>query len=219
MALNFLYFYFPEIPGVKCAFQFHVKSEAPDEELRVPGVDRFASVKQVHGVALREASNPEPEEADGLFTDEPGLGLIIRAADCQPIMIAHKSGRFIMALHAGWRGLRAEFPRLAIDEFCRFYSIKPIDLAAVRGPSLGCARFSNFMEEWGVEWLPWYDAGAKTVNLWNLCRWQLRESGVPDASIYAIDVSPFDNPDYFYSWRKDKTSLRQANLVWIETPA
>lgn len=218
MAVNFLYFNFPEIPDVRCAFQFYLKPNKNDGELAVPGVEELAFAKQVHGVNVREASSLEPDEADGLMTDRPGLGLVIRAADCQPIMIAHKSGQYVMAIHAGWRGLRANFPRIAVERFCQAYSLKPIDLAAVRGPSLGFARFSNFMEEWGLEWLPWYDASSQYVNLWNISRWQLRERGVPDASIYEIDISPLDNPDYFYSWRKDKTSVRQANIVWIKTP-
>ncbi|WP_438765222.1 polyphenol oxidase family protein [Kushneria sp. TE3] len=44
-------------------------------------------------------------EADGFVTDRPGVPVSIVTADCLPILLAHRSGRYIGALHAGWRGL------------------------------------------------------------------------------------------------------------------
>lgn len=52
-------------------------------------------------------------DGDGLATSRPGLGLLIKTADCQPVLLAHRSGRHIAALHAGWRGNRCNFPGTA----------------------------------------------------------------------------------------------------------
>ena len=50
----------------------------------------------------------EFERCDGLWTDEPGRGLMLLTADCLPIAIARTSGApAVAALHAGWRGLLA----------------------------------------------------------------------------------------------------------------
>ncbi|MDX2175815.1 MAG: polyphenol oxidase family protein [Candidatus Sumerlaeia bacterium] len=63
---------------------------------------------QVHGAAVRE---PAPgggsellPECDGLFTREPGTVLVIRTADCLPVVLWDRRGSAAAVLHAGWRG-------------------------------------------------------------------------------------------------------------------
>jgi polyphenol oxidase len=51
----------------------------------------------------------EFERCDGLWTDEPGRGLMLLTADCLPIAIARTNGTpAVCVLHAGWRGLLAD---------------------------------------------------------------------------------------------------------------
>ena len=48
----------------------------------------------------------EFERCDGLWTDEPGRGVMLLTADCLPIAITRANGSPAVAvLHAGWRGL------------------------------------------------------------------------------------------------------------------
>ena len=47
------------------------------------------------------------EQCDGLWTDEPGQGLMLVTADCLPIALARADGDRLVVLHAGWRGLLA----------------------------------------------------------------------------------------------------------------
>ena len=52
----------------------------------------------------RDIGDGPSADGDGLATARPGQALIIKTADCQPILLAHKSGKYVGALHAGWRG-------------------------------------------------------------------------------------------------------------------
>lgn len=52
-------------------------------------------------------------DGDGLATSRPGLGLLIKTADCQPVLLAHRSGRHIAALHAAGEATVAIFPARA----------------------------------------------------------------------------------------------------------
>jgi polyphenol oxidase len=48
------------------------------------------------------------ERCDGLWTDEPGRGLMALSADCLPVALARTNGDPAVAvLHVGWRGLLA----------------------------------------------------------------------------------------------------------------
>lgn len=64
--------------------------------------------KQVHGDNLIEAPNSPQQEADALWTKSKKLGLIIRTADCMPVMGINKSTQAIISIHAGWRGVASQ---------------------------------------------------------------------------------------------------------------
>ncbi|MBL3581895.1 polyphenol oxidase family protein [Oleidesulfovibrio alaskensis] len=189
------------------------------------GFDRWVELRQVHGDVLVTDSRPvtavdeRPRtEADGHTTDRPGDALIIKTADCQPILLAHTSGRYIAALHAGWRGNRAGFIGSAVARFCCRYGISPADVMAVRGPSLGpaAAQFVNFDTEWGPAWQHWFHKEHMTMDLWSLTRHQLHEAGLPREQIFTLDLCTWSLPDMFFSYRRAKASGRQAAFIWIE---
>ena len=193
------------------------------DSLRPQGMQAWAELQQVHGDGL--VFEPEAvscdaavtAEGDGMATSRPGLGLLIKTADCQPILLAHKSGRYIAAMHAGWRGNRCDFPVTGVARFCERYGLEPRDLLAVRGPSLGPDRseFINFDREWGPEYLPWFDADSKTMDLWSLTRHQLERAGLLSRRIFGLDLCTAANNDQFFSYRCAHRSGRQASIIWI----
>jgi len=126
--------------------------------LRQLGVGDFAlaAVRQVHSAALyqvgrttcgglefRLAGNPPSErpglaqpEGDGLLTDQAGILLSVRTADCLPVLLADPKHRAVAAVHAGWRGALARIVEKAVGEMRRVYGSEPQSLLAVLGPSI-----------------------------------------------------------------------------------
>jgi len=188
------------------------------------GLEAVAELKQVHGdrllfepgteVLLRTDAAPSTE-GDGLAVSRPGLGLLIKTADCQPLFFAHESGRAVAALHVGWRGNRADFPAGALRAFCARYMCTPAEVLAVRGPSLGpaAAEFVHFYREWGEVYAPWFDFRRRTMDLWRLTRYQLEEAGMAPERIFSLDLCTASLPQFF-SYRRDHITGRQANLIW-----
>ena len=164
---------------------------------------------------LEEKTLPD---ADGMATQQKGLALLIKTADCQPVLIAHNSGRYVAALHVGWRGDRLLFPYTGLTRFCRHYGIKPQDCAAVRGPSLGPARaeFVHFASEWGWYFKKYFDFATSTVDLWAMTRDQLMAAGMLRRNIYGIDLCTRTNSSLLFSYRASHACGRQGNLIWIE---
>lgn len=74
---------------------------------------RVVQVHQVHGaevhVVRRGANMPEitwgDVKADAIVTDDPGLVVAVRVADCTPVLLASEDGGVVGAVHAGWRGV------------------------------------------------------------------------------------------------------------------
>ena len=183
------------------------------------GFDTLVETKQVHGTRLihTEAPLAETLEADGMATATPGLGLCVKTADCQPVLLAHTSARAVAALHIGWRGNRAAFPQQAVQQFCELYTLSPKDILAVRGPSLGPGKseFIHFEREWGADFHPYYHHERCSMDLWRLTRDQLLYAGLPAANIFSLDLCTYSLPSLFFSYRRDQACGRQAGLIWI----
>ena len=62
---------------------------------------------QVHGadIAFVTRGQSDTPVADAMFTDQPGVSLVVRAADCTPIVLADPHARLIGVVHAGRAGL------------------------------------------------------------------------------------------------------------------
>lgn len=242
MDMSFLPFRFPGMDNVYCAFGTrsagNFSLDAPEaaaapaatlaRRRALPGllnVKAVAEVRQVHGVrtlfepAAWSADASPVIEADGMATTLPGLALAVKTADCQPVLLAHASGRVAAALHVGWRGNRQNYPGRAVAELCDRYNLDPADLTAVRGPSLGpaAAEFTRFKTEWGDAFRPWFDAATRTMNLWRLTRDQLVAAGLRPDRVYGLDLCTVSLADAFFSYRSDRTCGRQMSLIWIET--
>lgn len=240
-------FAFPGIPNVRCAFQTRqggasagVFSQgnvvfrngddagavlANRRALRETlGFEHWTEVWQVHGVIMR--FDPEPTgvegdgilEGDGLATARPGQALVVKTADCQPLLLAHQAGGHVAALHVGWRGNEQNFPAKGVAAFCQHYDLDPSELMAVRGPSLGPAasEFTRFEEEWGAGFSPWFDPATRTMDLWRLTRDQLVEAGLRPNRVFSLDLCTRSLPDSFYSYRRGREPGRQASFIWIE---
>jgi YfiH family protein len=187
------------------------------------GFESWEEVRQVHGTQM--LFDPEPGdidapgaiEADGLATAEPGRALVIKTADCQPVLLAHESGSVVAALHVGWRGNVADFPGLGVRALCREYGLAPAELLAVRGPSLGpsAAQFTRFDAEFGPDFAPYHDPATRTVDLWRLTHDQLLAAGLRPERIHGLDLCTRSFPELFFSYRHDRDCGRQASVIWI----
>jgi YfiH family protein len=71
----------------------------------------LADLHQVHGATVHvvgpDGPASPPPEADGIVTDRPDVVLMVRAADCVPVLLADPTAGVIGAAHAGRPGLAA----------------------------------------------------------------------------------------------------------------
>ncbi len=237
LAETCLFFAFPGLPRVRCAFTTRrtgclaLRDEKDTEAvtrraalLRDLGLKAWSELHQVHGDRLlpdpeasptdQSMANDASRQADGQATSRPGLALAVKTADCQPLLLAHRDGH-IAALHVGWRGNALDFPQSGVAAFCASRNIRPQELMAVRGPSLGWAEFVHFEREWPERFRPWFNPETRLVDLWGLTRWQLARAGLAERNIFSLDLCTYSPPRAFFSHRRGDTG-RQAALIWME---
>ncbi len=98
---------------------------------------RLATVHQVHSATALATDAPFDvrPRADAMATAEPGLGLAILTADCQPVLLADNAARVIGAAHAGWRGALDGIMEATVDAMVGL-GARPAEITAVIGPSI-----------------------------------------------------------------------------------
>ncbi len=228
--ITYIPFVFPEIENVFCAFTTrNVERQISTSPLGINisyilsefNLSTYHELIQVHGTKMIfnpsfSALDSKALEGDALATNKPDQALVVKVADCQPVLLAHKSGHYIAALHVGWRANRNHTPTFWVKQFCEEFDLNPADTMAIRGPSLGPdkSEFVNFEQEWGPEFLPYFNQKNSSVNLWKLTRDQLQKAGIPDNRIFSLDLCTYKLPNMFFSYRRNKNCGRQTGIIW-----
>lgn len=76
------------------------------------------------------------KDTDGLITDKKDIGLVIKFADCTPIVIYDKEKNIQASLHSGWRSTRSGILAKALDIFIKDYKSQVQDLLVYIGPTI-----------------------------------------------------------------------------------
>lgn len=179
-------------------------------------LEGLATVHQVHGNRVQRVSARPPGaarcvgEADALWTEEPGIWVGVRTADCVPVLIVDPERRRVAAIHSGWRGTRGRIVREAVAALVAEGSCAHSLLVAV-GPAIGpcCYRVS---EELALEFTRAFggqvvlrasgEAGV-SLDLPLAVRDTLLASGVAGSHIDVMRRCTACEPETFYSYRRD----------------
>ena len=188
-------------------------------------------LKQIHGITVstpvsRSALGEGPFEADASVTNIPNEVLAILTADCMPVLFTSKSGDVIGAAHAGWRGLSGGVLENTIDEMMALSpGLTTSDISAWMGPAIGPSAFEvgedvlQAFAQQGQDILSKAftpiigTPGKYWADLYLLARDRLRTLGIEQ-----IDGGGFctaNDPERFFSYRRDKVTGRFASLIWI----
>ena len=185
----------------------------------------LTSLNQVHGTQAVVISNgkvpdttgtPETEPGDILLTDRPGIGLMIKQADCQAVMLYDPRRKAVANMHCGWRGNVRGVIAEGIKQMRATYGTDPTDLLAAVSPSLGpcCAEFIHYREELPEE--AWkYQVRPNYFDLWEWSRDQLLTAGVKPGNIEIAGICTSCRTDEFYSYRKEKVTGRFGSVIGL----
>ena len=98
---------------------------------------------QLHSAAIHllEQAPAKKLDGDALMTNVPGLLLVIRTADCLPVLLVDETNRAVAAVHCGWRGTEKRILEKAVRAMGEAYGSKPGEMLAALGPCIGAACY------------------------------------------------------------------------------
>jgi YfiH family protein len=183
-------------------------------------LDELVGATQVHGLseAVIKAGYAAPAgeipEVDILITAQPGLGLVIKQADCQAVMFYDPEQRVVAQTHCGWRGQIGGVLRETVSRLTLHFHSRPEALHAAIGPGLGpcCAEFRHYREEFPPE-LWKYQVRPGYFDLWQLSFDQLTAAGLRPDHIEIAALCTRCMATEFFSYRREQLTGRQAAVI------
>jgi polyphenol oxidase len=165
---------------------------------------------QVHGVDVTIAEAPRPPEmphpqADIILTDKPGITLMMRFADCVPVLLHDPIRKVVGIAHAGWMGTVRGTVGVAVEAMQTRFSSRPEDIQAGIGPSIGPDHYevgpdvaARVRQAFGerASGLLVERAGAIYFDLWAANRQALEQTGVMQIEVAGLCTACHTN-DWF----------------------
>ncbi|MEW6455578.1 MAG: peptidoglycan editing factor PgeF [Acidobacteriota bacterium] len=185
---------------------------------------RYFTLHQIHSDRIFRVSHNSLNNyyADGLISDESGIFLLIKTADCLPIFLLDKDEKYFGAIHSGWKGTYKQIAKKAVFKMEKEFGITPESLIAMIGPGIGECCY-EIGEELAKKFLNKNASGVKFkndkfyLNLRELNKNQMIEMGVKEENIYQLDLCTKCNKDLFYSYRREKgTKARMYSFIGIK---
>ncbi len=233
-----VYYTFPSFRNITCAFFTRLggASRPPFDSLNVGhtvgddlnaveenhrrifkalGISRsqVVTARQVHGleVALVDERHAGKvvRDADGLVTSAPGIFLMLRFADCVPVVLYDPVKRAVGLLHAGWKGSIMGIAFRAVELMREAFGSRPEEILAGIGPSIGpcCYEVGEDVAGLAREFFPdppltFTPQGKMHLDLWELNRRWLLRAGVKEVEIARLCT--FCHSDEFFSHRASR---------------
>jgi len=174
------------------------------EELLVQiGVKPYASMEQTHSNRITHAQKPGTYNSDGIFTSSKNLGLVVKTADCMPILLKDKNN--IGVVHIGWRGVKNKIIINALKNF----NLNELLMSVGPHAQSCCYEVKDDVSKYLYKYIDKRE-GKEYLNMAQSLRDISNKVGfkIEFSSICTICDSSYN------SYRENKTRKRQYGFIW-----
>lgn len=181
-------------------------------------VESIFDVWQVHSGRVVCSDSPRPlqephQKADAILTDRSDVTLMMRFADCVPILFYDPIRRVVGIAHAGWQGTLVKIAGEVVKRMQQTYHCQPGQIMAGIGPSIGpeCYEIgADVLEKVAVTFegrldeVIFHKGGKNFFNLWQANRLILQDAGV--VNIEMMEICTACHTEDWYSHRAEHGS-------------
>ncbi len=183
-----------------------------------PAFPFIASLKQIHSTRVVVFDSPVkveviPQgEGDALVTNQPELMLVVRTADCVPVLFVDQKAGAIGAIHAGWRGTVDGIVPKTLQTCMEQFGSEVSNIHVVIGPSIGpcCyevdAQVLTPLRDRYPDWLGVFQETTQDKGMLDLKKliWhQMLASGIPEHQVDRMEHCTRCREDLFFSYRRE----------------
>ncbi len=182
-------------------------------------VYRFCGTRQTHSDRIHRISESRAEgweslsdavEADALITNLPYMVLTVLTADCVPILLYDPVQGAVGAVHAGWRGSRAEILPKTIAAMQDAFGCVVEDMLVAIGPAIGQCCYEVGLEvaehfgDYGGAVIEGRGENKYMLDLKEVNRLQASACGILPAHTEVTEICTSCSRDRFFSYRAEQ---------------
>lgn len=157
-------------------------------------------------------------EADILVTAEPGTFLFMVVADCLALFLLEPEKQVCALVHAGWRGVEADAPRVAIRYLHEQYGCDPANLWVGMSPAIQADSFrfpSKDVEQHQMaNWKPYLktENGMTAIDFVQYAFDQMVATGIPKKQIENSGTDTKTDQRFYSHRRSVEQKLPEARF-------
>ncbi len=161
---------------------------------------------------------------DALITDQKGVMLGVLTADCVPVLLYDPLQKVAAAVHAGWKGTKAQIVSKTVKRMQEHFGCDPENILAGVAPAIGRCCY-EVGEDVAQHFFGYRDAleqrGEKyMLDLPHINQKQLMKAGLQEEHIQMSGICTACDTEQFFSYRKEQgCSGRFMSLVGISPEA
>ena len=188
--------------------------------------EKACTTWQVHGGDVVLVNNPISNRkwvarADGMITNRVDVPLVMRFADCVPLLFHDPVQKAIGLSHGGWRGTVQGIASNTVKAMQQAYGSNPQDIQVVIGPSISkdCFQVGEEVVEAVEDYFGTLDGlmqrdpadNTAYVDLWAANKMDLERAGVEQIEI--SNICTYKNTQDFFSHRAEKGKTGRFGVV------
>jgi YfiH family protein len=153
------------------------------------------------------------DNTDALICSDENIAIGVLAADCYPLLFFDRVNKVIAAAHAGWRGTVNEICRKVISKLKSDFNSSAENIYVGIGPGISQNQYE--VDEKVVREIKKLDVELEMVlqqsnndghfllNLAELNKLLILTEGIPEDHIELMNLCTYNNPNLFFSARRD----------------
>ena len=163
----------------------------------------FAEMKQTHSSEVKIINSKGIYNSDGIETNTQDLPLVVRVADCIPILM--QSNNLISAVHAGWRGINNSI----FEKSLKNHDFKSLKISIGPHAKECCYEVKEDLKQLFPSSTIEFN-GRYYLNL----RKRIEEFSLKENIELEVSHHCTICDDSYYSYRKSSTPQRQFGIIW-----
>lgn len=184
----------------------------------------YYELEQIHSDIIHFVDNKyiNRSEGDTLITNIPNKPIIIKIADCIPILIYDKENKVISVVHSGWKGTLQDITIKTINTMISKYNSNKDNIYVYIYPSIRQCHFevehdvyslfknkiSNIDKYTKLKDIKYY------IDLQSIIKDNLKNIGINN--IIDTNICTYCNHNKYYSYRYNHTDKRNILLAMIK---
>lgn len=187
-------------------------------------IDKYYELTQIHSNIINVLDNNyiNKTKGDAIITNKKNIPLVIKTADCIPILLYDKENKVIALVHSGWKGTLNNIVIDTLNKMINKYNSKKENIDVYLYPSIRKCHFEVEYDVYtqfknkikNIEKYTTKKDIKYYIDLQQIVIDNLKQNGIN--KIYDSKVCTYCNHDIYHSYRYNHTNKRNYLLVIID---